>query len=401
MNVKHILLLTVFIGVIANLFYFSAWAPWVILFSRLSCGLGTSVSVGMSYVARVYKSDDLTSTLSKVSAIGQSGLLLGPCLNFLLIQVDFKIGSFEVNSLNSPGLLMAIILLGCMAAVALFFEDVRLPEETPDEERALLKEEVAQEQTPVESNNIFSRIASFVYEYKHLATRGILLLFVADFLIIFVQVTLETIITPMTEAMYGWGEWQNSVMYFCLGIEVILGFVAITLLPSSGSTFDLKIIFTGAIAEILALSYATYLLDGSVDEISVPFWEFLLLLFVTTFGLPFLAIGVPSIFAKMVPKREQGKSQGLMSGVSSIACVMAPLWAGWMLSYMRIMTSVMLVLYVALALGLALAFLKGDFQFVIPEKRVQSLNDTDVEPETDRVEGAQTVRAIVPEWSIQ
>ena len=59
----------------------------------------------ISLFQQVYSEEELTSMISFVTAIGQIGLLVGPCLNFALIHVDFTVWGFSVDSLNVPGLL--------------------------------------------------------------------------------------------------------------------------------------------------------------------------------------------------------------------------------------------------------------------------------------------------------
>jgi MFS family permease len=110
-STRIVLVLALTVGVIGNLLYFFAQFAWMVLLARFLCGFGSVSGVVFGYVGKMCPSEQLTSLLSKVTAISQAGLLLGPCLNFAFVHINFQIAHFQVNALNIPGLLSLFPLL--------------------------------------------------------------------------------------------------------------------------------------------------------------------------------------------------------------------------------------------------------------------------------------------------
>jgi hypothetical protein len=191
--------------------------------------------------------------------------------------------------------------------------------------------------------------SEFRMEYHHMTQKSIVSILVCQFVLIFIQQTLETIITPITQAMYGWGELLNSIMYFVLGIVVIVGLVAISIICDKKSGLDFPILMFGFGIEVISLALSTALLHGNLHSIQTPLPAMCVVILLTAFGLAPLSVAIPSIFAKLLLSHQQGRSQGVLSAVISFGCILAPLWGGLMLSYVRIMFAVMLSVMTILA----------------------------------------------------
>ncbi|XP_076318412.1 uncharacterized protein LOC143229664 isoform X2 [Tachypleus tridentatus] len=102
----------------------------------------------------------------------------------------------------------------------------------------------------------------------------------------FCQTTLETVITPLTQELYNFGELENSIIYFVAGVEIILVFVVIRIISKRFS--DRSMLLMGVSILCLALGWS----------------------------LASLPTAKPTL------------SQGLRRTMVSLGCIIGPLWGG-------------------------------------------------------------------------
>ena len=102
----------------------------LIFLARLLGGVGAASStLGFAYIARVLPSEEQTKFNSVLSMIRIFGMAAGPGVNVFLSEIDFKIGAFEVNHLNSVGLILIAINLCAIIAIYYTLEE---PPESDD-----------------------------------------------------------------------------------------------------------------------------------------------------------------------------------------------------------------------------------------------------------------------------
>ncbi|KAL3862004.1 hypothetical protein ACJMK2_008010 [Sinanodonta woodiana] len=105
--------------------YFIGISKWFLLGSRLITGIsGGAEAVIVAEVARSTTEEKRTGIISILIAVRQTGLLIGPGLNLFLRVLDFDIGPFNVNKLNSPGIFMALMWLLQFVIVLTLYTDL-------------------------------------------------------------------------------------------------------------------------------------------------------------------------------------------------------------------------------------------------------------------------------------
>jgi MFS family permease len=72
------------------------------MYSLKGVGLG-AVGVLFSDIVKNTNLDERSSILSIIMVGRQFGMVIGPALNLIFLNLDFKIGPFSVDSLTAPG----------------------------------------------------------------------------------------------------------------------------------------------------------------------------------------------------------------------------------------------------------------------------------------------------------
>ncbi|XP_068563596.1 major facilitator superfamily domain-containing protein 8 isoform X2 [Cebidichthys violaceus] len=284
---KKIILFANCFEIIGNFMYFMGFSKWLLLSSRLVAGIGTGAGSSIfGFLTRSTSPDDRATAFASVMACRQAGLLIGPAFNIFLRLCDFHLGPFVVNKYTSPGLFMCLLWTLLQVAVIFMYwdlpplekgkakesltsqsreeveEDQGLMEEDNDEEKPLMGSQelggsygsvvttngsvvtsnpagydssAASKATlhhispppssvPPESHASSSPFKNFSISREFLREEVVVLL-AAQFITLFNQTALETMVTPMTQKYFSYGELENSVMYCLCGVEVIAGFL--------------------------------------------------------------------------------------------------------------------------------------------------------------------------------
>lgn len=159
-----------------SLLYFFATNIWVVLVARFITGIGGAIFLTCSvWIVRTTNEQERSAAFSGLQSVFMIGMILGPALNFPITKVPIiKFSFFEINQLNVVGLIMFVVMGIALIIVFLFFEE---PDAVPE--------------TTVEM--------SLSEQLKAIFTFGTGSLVVAQFVAIFYQTCIETIITPVTE----------------------------------------------------------------------------------------------------------------------------------------------------------------------------------------------------------
>ncbi|XP_042368320.1 uncharacterized protein mfsd8l1 isoform X2 [Plectropomus leopardus] len=354
---KKIILFANLFEIIGNFMYFMGFSKWLLLSSRLIAGIGTGAgSCIFGFLTRVTSTEDRATAFAAVMACRQAGLLIGPAFNIFLRLCDFNLGPFVVNKYTAPGLFMCLLWALLQLAVIFMYwdlpplekeranESLRSPsseedkelgadEENNDEEKPLMGSQelggsygsmvtsnpprfdaattsnatlndispppspVLPE--PIESSSPFKNFSIS----REFLREEVVVLLAAQFITLFNQTALETMVTPMTQKYFGYGELENSVMYCLCGVEVIAGFLFVRWL--SLHVVERVVLAIGlAICNISGI-WCLIFLARPLGAFPWLLIEFIIGVFLQVLGLPFVAVAQVSLFSKVTSEKTQ------------------------------------------------------------------------------------------------
>ncbi|XP_060077590.1 uncharacterized protein LOC132557119 [Ylistrum balloti] len=402
---KVIIILCAIVQIGGNIMYFMGLSQWFLLASRLVVGFGGGgESVILGEIARVTTEQERTGIISLMISIRQFGLLLGPGLNVFLRLAEFYIGPFLVDKFSIPGVFMAG-LWGLQSLLLLILytdlhkiqaesiaketgekksENIQnyssidvmdsterdflhtvnesdqrymeihgksLPENRPDlsrEDNSRLTPvlgESTSSSTTEKSENQTNHKLSWRFIYREYIREEVVVLMAVQFNSFFNQVGFETMVTPLSQKLLHWGELENSIMYCCAAVEIIMVFMLVRYL--SKHLQDRTMILIGLSTLVLACAWLLYAIPNSdPDEPSANLPMFIIGMVLDMFALPFLVVCSISLYSKVTKKEHQGLSQGLRRIVVGSGTILGPLWTGSTLTWPYIMLGVMLGLLV-------------------------------------------------------
>ncbi|XP_053168113.1 uncharacterized protein LOC128352004 isoform X2 [Hemicordylus capensis] len=393
---KAVILFANLFQIVGNFMFFIGGSKWMILSSRLVAGAATGVSASIfSYLARSTNSQERARVFSTVMACRQVGLLIGPACNLFLRLCNVQVGPFVVNKFTSPGLFMCLVWLLLQILVMVMYHDLPPPtlpsrvvaaasHDVLEEEEPLMQQEAGHEEVaesgsygstsaehrvpvlgdecryvpnghladeePVGEKSPFEDFSS-TREYLR---EEVVVLLTAQFIILFNQMALETMLTPFTQQYLGFGDLENSIMYFLSGVEVICSFFLVRCL--STRLTDRVVLVIGLVICNMAGVWCLIFLAQPRGSFAVLLAELVVGIFLKVLGLPFVAVSQMSLFSKVTAEKTQGLSQGLRRSVGGIATILGPLWAGGLTGNLYIMLGVMMGLLSLLTMMVGLSY---------------------------------------------
>ncbi|KAJ8409464.1 hypothetical protein AAFF_G00228650 [Aldrovandia affinis] len=382
---KSIILFSNIFEIVGNFMYFMGYSKWLLLASRLVAGIGAGAGSSIfGYLTRSTAPEDRATVFAAVMACRQAGLLIGPAFNLFLRLCDFRIGPFAVDKYTAPGLFMCFMWLLLQLAVLLMYWD--LPPEGTDEEEEEGEEEQEvgeEEDKPLmgseEPLDTYGAVSGDQPETavtpngnlpppspppgtadadpfqnfsarKEFLREEVVILLTAQFITLFNQTALETMVTPLTQKYFNFRELENSLMYCICGVEVIAGFFFVRWL--SQRVADRVVLAVGLVICIVACVWCLIFLANpppfhSCEQAGSFGWqlaEFIIGVFLQLLGLPFVAVSQVSLFSKVTSEKTQGFSQGVRRSVGGLATILGPLWAGGLTGNLYLMLGMMLAL---------------------------------------------------------
>ena len=284
----------------------------------------------------------------------QFGLMFGPAFNIVLRKANFVIfGNFLVDRKSIPGLFMAISWSIYFVIFLILFKEIKpsLQSNTNAADNLLHDSEDQQRKKSYSKSNLrqFAKVEIFV-------------LLALTFFTYFNQTSLETMVIPFTEIMFEWKELENSILFCCGGIIIIISFLLIRLL--SKKLKDRVILLIGLSSILIGLVIACIFLPfvDKFDSISskvksqnltqnltlgvsnetlpssnldqknemdrIFLGAFIVFVIFNVIGLPAIAITSASLFTKLIDNKVQGVGQGIQRGILGIGTIFGPLCAG-------------------------------------------------------------------------
>uniref|UniRef100_A0A8C4VU89 Major facilitator superfamily (MFS) profile domain-containing protein n=1 Tax=Gopherus evgoodei TaxID=1825980 RepID=A0A8C4VU89_9SAUR len=366
---KAIILFANVFEIVGNFMYFMGVSKWLLLGSRLVAGIGTGAGASIfGYLTRSTTSQERATVFAAVMACRQVGLLIGPACNLFLRLCNFRLGPFEVNKFTSPGLFMCLLwILLQFVVVAMYYDLQPVPHPLraalaaqQEEEREPLVQHDSGQEEPAEHRSYGGTIQGVPAEppmgdeSRYYLREEVVVLLTAQFITLFNQTALETMVTPITQRYLSFGELENSIMYFLCGIEVICGFFLVRCLSSRLP--DRVILVLGLVICNVACIWCLLFLARPQGSFPVLLSELVVGVFLQVLGLPFVAVSQVSLFSKVTAERTQGFSQGLRRSVGGIATILGPLWAGGLTENLYIMLGVMMGLLSLLMVMVGLSY---------------------------------------------
>ncbi|KAK7889799.1 hypothetical protein WMY93_025359 [Mugilogobius chulae] len=401
---KKIILFANLFEIVGNFMYFMGLSKWLLLSSRLVAGIGTGAGSSIfGFLTRSTLPEDRATVFAAVMACRQAGLLIGPAFNIFLRLCDFRLGPFVVNKFTAPGLFMCALWILLQLAIVFMYWDLppleksntkarqtnrsseneQAPkednEDRNDEAQPLMQSQEVHGSygsvvTPDASNNhnggstnpisppssptTESQVSSNPFSNFSLSREflreEVVVLLAAQFITLFNQTALETMVTPLTQRFFGYGELENSVMYCLCGVEVIAGFLFVRWL--SGRVAERVVLAIGLAICNISNVWCLIFLATPLGDFPWQLTEFIIGVFLQVLGLPFVAVAQVSLYSKVTAEKTQGFSQGVRRSVGGLATILGPLWAGGLTDNMYIMLGVMMGLLVILSIMLAFSY---------------------------------------------
>ncbi|CAN9500971.1 unnamed protein product [Ophioblennius macclurei] len=407
---KGMILIAVVFEIAGNLMYFVGYSKWILLSSRFVSGIGAGVGSSIfGFLTRVTSSADRASVFAGVMACRQAGLLIGPGFNFFLRLCDFHLSSFVVNKYNAPGIFMCLVWMCFIPVVVFMYYDLPSLEkkrpggdrrlrgegeneggveddkvESDEEEKPLIGAEeltgsygsvvanrsgdqhdpsaagdapdgISACPPPVETaaNESSNPFKNFSISQEFLREEVVVLL-AAQFIILFNQTVLETMVTPLTQKYFNFGELENSFMYCLGGLVIIVGFVFVRWLTRC---FEERVVLAIGLGLCnVACAWFLIFLASPRGSFTWQMTEFVIGFFLQVAALPFISVAQVSLFSKVTSEKTQGFSQGVRRSVGGLATILGPLWAGGLTNNMYVMMGVMMGLLVLLTVMVVISF---------------------------------------------
>nr|XP_029136035.1 major facilitator superfamily domain-containing protein 8-like [Labrus bergylta] len=376
---KSIILFSNLFEIAGNFMYFIGYSKWLLLCSRLVAGIGAGAGSSIfGFLTRSTRPEERAGIFAAVMACRQAGLLVGPAFNLFLRLCDFELGPFVVNKYTSPGIFMCLLWVLLQFVVLVMYWDippnssegvavmVEMKQEDGYEEEAPLMgsdEEPVQIYRAVNSDELGTSTSSRMQGLnpfenfsvsREFLREEVVVLLTAQFITLFNQTALETMVTPLTQRYFGFDELGNSLMYSLCGVEVILGFFFVRWL--SKKVADRVVLAVGLVICCTACIWCLVFLCNPRGGYRWELSAFIIGVFLQLLGLPFVAVSQVSLFSKVTAEKTQGFSQGVRRSVGGLATILGPLWAGGLTNNLYIMLGMMLALLLMISVMTALSY---------------------------------------------
>ncbi|XP_073445317.1 major facilitator superfamily domain-containing protein 8-like isoform X1 [Dendrobates tinctorius] len=387
---KNVILLSNCFEIAGNFMYFVGISKWFLLGSRLVAGVGAGAGASIfGYLTRCSSSKDRVPVFAMAMACRQAGLLIGPAFNVFLRYCTFHIGPFHVDKFSAPGIFMcALWTLMQLVVIFMFYDLTPSPLELPHLEREpLLKQADSQSSLfgaincvhdqssnqdefsslenpntssvlPITNNQICSqdleRNGTSKESLVGLVREEIVVLLTAQFVTLFNQTALETLVTPLAQTYLGFEDLQNSLLYFLCGIEMLFGFLVVRTLSRCWS--DRLLLVFGLFICNISCIWCLLFLAKPKGSYSFLLAEFVIGVFLQVLGLPFVSVSQVSLFSKVTAEKTQGFNHGLRRSVGGVATILGPLWAAGLTQNLYIMLGTMMGLLLLISVMVVLSY---------------------------------------------
>lgn len=294
-----------FLYLIANAFQ-EQHTVMIILISRLLGGVGAASSaLGFAYLAKVIPHNRQTQSNTILSMTRILGMTTGPGLNIFLAKVDFTTWfGLHIDSMNSVGLVLIITNALALCSILVLLDEPQDDHSAPDEPENL------------------SSLGPCTF-LQAAFSLDILLPILAIFAFNASYQLIETGLAPAASHALGWTPIEVSFVMGAMSVVVFI-MMAVVYSLSARKVKDNLILIAGC-----AISTIGYYLIWDLWRWQSSYWHFMIPVFLSTAGYPFLASPTRSLFTKAVDKSDilknhQGSMQAVLSMFASVAGFVTP-----------------------------------------------------------------------------
>jgi len=278
----------------------------MVLIGRLLNGCGAAnTSLLYAYVSRTVPSSKQTRLMMLTGLTFPVGMALGPALNLLTTTADFHIFGVHFDETNSPGLLLAAVLLLLLGCVLVFLE------EPPP-------------YSPVSGKT--SHEASLWREVcREIRRPAVAVCFVVIFDFNMFLAASEAVVVPVSQSApkLAFGPLQNSYVY--AGVAVCLMMVAIGIMTCGKDVPDRVLVLIAALGYCGGCAAAMLVWDYNME-----LWQFLVGEAALVICIPFAFSPNRALFSKLVKhSRHQALLSSTLSVVASLGSIAGPVWMGF------------------------------------------------------------------------
>ncbi len=363
---KEVIVFCMVIGAIGNTCYALAPNIYIVFLGRLISGIGGNIyNTGMTYVVRVSEPEERSALYAKINLIYYMGMLFGPALNYPLSLLGrYQFGLFTVDSLNAPGLLMVFMLALAVVFVHYAFEEP--PVHDDDEDAA----------PPSPRTTAAEAKCCGLAKYKPLFNSFTLMaVILIQFVVQFNQISLETIVTPVTKMWFGYGQLENSIIYAIITAIFFFWFFAIIFISRHVQDRTLIVIGVFWFGAAFVFSVTWMYAHAFPDVYAMPLYVFALSVTMVVSGIPFFLSSMGSLFSKLVgDKKIQGMGQSMLSAANSLANILGPIVSGLILPRVDVLFAELLGVWVLIV---ALLLLRWRQLYTDPAGKMKQVDDPD------------------------
>jgi MFS family permease len=259
-------------AIIGSIFYAMASSPLDVVISRAICGLGNLMTINYTYIGVAIDSKQQTSWSAKIGGVSKLGMLIAPALNAAFVKIDFRIDYVgDINQLTMPGWTMAIILLLMLIGLPFFYYEpprstlilnnndsndkkdiengVVNGDEVDNSVPQIYSLNTAKDSIDYETSSMASlndAMAAQKFEQQSLWSNVALLsLCVSKFCSQFLQMVFETMVTVVTNGVYQFTPFLNSLFYAGCAVLAIVSIAIVGVGSQRQRISDRQFIYTG------------------------------------------------------------------------------------------------------------------------------------------------------------
>ena len=170
----------------------------------------------------------------------------------------------------------------------------------------------------------------------------------------FAQMTLETMVTPVTERLFGFGEMENSLVYAVAGGLIFV--VCIVIMLVGRKCDDRALTLIGLVFMVIAVLWAAIALPSERFEPETLLWHFVGSTFFDLVGLTVVCITSMSLYSKLLDDSMQGFGMGMRRAAVCLGLIMGPLWAGALINRLYVMLFVLFALLLINAIMFSISY---------------------------------------------
>jgi MFS transporter, ceroid-lipofuscinosis neuronal protein 7 len=350
------------LDMVGQFVYAFAWTGNVLLFSRFFSGLGAGVvTLARGYVSSSVPPDKRLGAMSLVSAAQAGGFVFGPAIGAGLSVLDFKVGPFVVNEYTSPAYLQIVLCIGGIIVASLSFrslgvlkvanedavaEDAKpLLIDTDDRQAGYSDEDLGSggggadddddeyardtRRFGADGKTPAKKVLGWLEDdhEKGMNRFGMMLCLVLFFVITLVFALFETVITPVSLDYYCWGTAYNGILFGGVAFGTMITLPGLSYVVRNGYVSDRLALVFGM--DIMTFSF---LIMYSYWNDPMPLAQFILgVIGMVGPGYMYAQVELLSIYSKLLGRARPGSYIGWISSSGSIARIIGPIVAGYML----------------------------------------------------------------------